>query len=207
MPVGVIGRIGLIGHLEASAADLAVVAAAVPTLIAEFAAAKDLSQLELMTPLAPGGDVMLTGCALDTCAVMKLESRVVVVRALPDDIVLELYKERVGGQLAGTALECRRTILGRADITSLCVRPTAATAEFLRGDPARGLRDRAFRRANTYLITKVDMLVALLRSRLAPNAQPGGTADAVVRACRFAAKRGNPVVVTVSQSEGIVRRR
>ncbi len=190
-------RLGLLGHNYVSHSDRSAIVAALDRELPKLFPKGYQGFVSLFTPLAPGADLILTQKVAGWLTEQKVPYRVVVVRAVPYEIVLSAFLpqlERQGtwkledARLADDPNERRAMISREVDdflaenseniVVNLL--PPALTMHDWHVDPARC--QSGYRSANACLVLRCDALLAFYDPRRTPpGTKPaaGGTAEAL----------------------------
>ena len=201
-------RLGLFGHNYLTAADGEHIERQLPAAVDAVVNAQQGQFFSIVTPLAPGADLLLTRAVAALLTQRRLEHRVIVVRTLPPSVMLEGFLEN--RQFAGVwTWPARPLPRGRADAMAALdeergrvlstpgalvvnMEPAGSRREHWSGPQGARRRERAYQRANTYLAYQSHVLFACLDpTRQSPvgRAARGGTRDGIERARRIAARR------------------
>jgi hypothetical protein len=201
-------RLGLFGHNYLSLTDAEHLHRELPTALDQFVDGCRGRFVTLLTPLAPGSDLILTRGASRLLADQGVPHRIVVVRTLPASVMVAdflQHRQRAGAWTSpsrplpsdeAAAVETlnaeRQSLVESVESLIVNLEPAAIPIEQWSGAANAFRRRRAYRRANTYLAFHSDLLVACLDSarRVGPMpAASGGTEEALIRAGRLAARR------------------
>lgn len=193
-----VSRIGLVGHVDVTARDVEAMRTDLPAPIMAFLQRHHHSHVEILTPLAPGADVALTLTVMGICRRQGASCQLSVVRALPDSVVWRRYQQRVGAAREFQSFHEERVCLVNAQETRVIDIQHQRCSTRQCGAAREAQVTRAFRRANVYLASRVDLLVAYYRvPGQAQGLKPGGTGHAVAVAEWLAARRRRPDVLII----------
>lgn len=186
-------RIGLIGHNLIGSGDAEMIAERLETLVVPILAAHRDDTLTILTPLAPGSDLVLTLKMIAILSSRDVSWRLVIVRAIPVRRVIAAYE--VDWHQGGLPYYgCEHTInRGSAwDSAAQAIAGTIATLEKSHADwvvdltpPGHRPDDwknddwiqQGFSRASAYLAARCDHLIAVCDPARAGG--PGGTKETV----------------------------
>jgi hypothetical protein len=187
-------RIGLIGHNHVNSEHKGRILSGIQAIPSVAASVEAGALISLVTPLAPGSDLILAQSLAEALEGMRAAYRLVIVRTLPFEIVVSEFVSASGGfdewSLRGDGLppdphEAASLIQQRVEEWLVGVRsavvvnliPPGSRMEDWVGPSNMERRRAAFRRANAYVVSRCHTLVAFIDETRA--AGPGGTAEAL----------------------------
>ena len=198
-------RLGLLGHNYVSKDDRSAIVEALKLELPKLFPEDEQRFVSLFTPLAPGADFILTQAVTRWLKAREIQHRVVVVRTVPQEVVLAEYRPQLdrGGKWqldeSLSSAEDRHVLKEISDTIDrfLDGKPTNVVANLLplaltnydwHADPER--RQKGFRRANAYLALRCHAWLAFYDARRHPpgtTPAAGGTAEALAWARDLAA--------------------
>jgi len=188
-------RVGLLGHNYVSERDREAMASTLGQALTSLFATHRKDLISLFTPLAPGADLILTEAVTEWLTREAIAHRVVVVRTVPPEVVIEEFLPQVArggvwsmahnaepGRLQRDAVGEIQARLGAVlannseNTIANLVRPGRTRVDWQHA----AVREAGYRRANAYLALRCDALVVFFdATRVAGHetVRHGGTAE------------------------------
>ncbi len=160
-----------LGHNALAGGEYEDIRAATKAAMADITA----EHVTLVSPLAPGSDTVIIYAALDVLFARKIPFRLLVLQALPWNIVRDEHAAAHGAE-ASVLEAARSAILEKAGPTAQIIHlePSGVSDEEWTTKPA--FRIAAYRKANLWMAERAQHVLCHLRD--GQKALPGGTAEA-----------------------------
>jgi hypothetical protein len=156
-------------------------------ILAPLLAAHPEHNITLVSPLSPGGDLIVTQAALAYLAAQKRQYRLLIVEALRDRLPIEDFESHWATGSAGTLEPAEDGMAwlkarGALEKTVEAIEAAATCERVVELDPAgpgatAEQRQAASSRQNAYLVQRTHVLIAAIKQPM--SMKPGGIGEAI----------------------------